>query len=148
MSARPAGFPRRLGAIVYDSLLLLAVLLLVTAPFVPFVPADRIPEGPLQPIPDNRLHQVLLAVAVFGYFVGYWSWRGRTLGMQSWGLQLETPARRVPGAGRCTLRFFAALLSWAALGLGFLWQLWDRDGLAWHDRLSGTRLNHYPRDRD
>ena len=30
--------------------------------------------------------------------------------------------------------------SWLALGLGFLWQLWDKDKLAWHDRLSGTHL--------
>ena len=39
----------------------------------------------------------------------------------------------------------AAILSWAPLGLGFLWQLWDKDKLAWHDRLSGTRLRHYPK---
>lgn len=144
---QPSGLLRRLGAVFYDCLLLLAVLLLVTAPFVPFLPADQIPDGPLQPIPANRLHQLLLGLAVFGYFVGYWAWRGRTLGMQSWGLQLETPGRQVPGAGRCALRFFAALLSLSALGLGFVWQLWDRDRLTWHDRLSGTRLNHYPRRR-
>ena len=24
--------------------------------------------------------------------------------------------------------------------LGFLWALWDEDGLTWHDRLSGTYL--------
>ena len=33
-----------------------------------------------------------------------------------------------------------ALLSWGALGAGFLWILVDRNQLAWHDRLSGTRL--------
>ena len=44
-----------------------------------------------------------------------------------------------------SLRFVAALLSWAAVGLGFLWQLWDRDRLTWHDRISGTRIVHYPK---
>jgi hypothetical protein len=39
----------------------------------------------------------------------------------------------------------AASLSWAALGLGFLWQLWDPEKLTWHDRLSNTRLIYYPK---
>ena len=37
-------------------------------------------------------------------------------------------------------RLLAALLSWGLLGLGFLWVLVDRNRLAWHDHLSGTRL--------
>jgi uncharacterized RDD family membrane protein YckC len=43
------------------------------------------------------------------------------------------------------LRFLAAIVSWLPFGLGFWWQLWDRDGLTWHDRLSSTRLVHYPK---
>ncbi len=129
----------------YDGLLLLALLILVTAPFVPVTPESEIPNGPLEAVQTGLLHQVLVGAAIFIYFVGYWSWRGRTLGMQSWGLQLETPGKTVPSVGACTLRFFAALVSWAPAGLGFLWQLWDRDTLAWHDRLSGTRLVHYPK---
>jgi uncharacterized RDD family membrane protein YckC len=38
------------------------------------------------------------------------------------------------------LRFFAAILSWSAGGLGFLWILVDRDRMAWHDRLSKTEV--------
>ncbi len=37
-------------------------------------------------------------------------------------------------------RLLYALLSWLPLGLGYLWILVDNDKLAWHDRLSGTRL--------
>jgi uncharacterized RDD family membrane protein YckC len=33
------------------------------------------------------------------------------------------------------------------LGLGFLWVLYDRDKLAWHDRLSGTRLVRLPKEQ-
>jgi uncharacterized RDD family membrane protein YckC len=42
-------------------------------------------------------------------------------------------------------RFAAAFLSWTCLGLGFLWVLVDRDKLAWHDRMSGTRLRLLPK---
>jgi uncharacterized RDD family membrane protein YckC len=32
------------------------------------------------------------------------------------------------------------MLSWASCGLGFFWILWDKNGYAWHDSLSKTRL--------
>ena len=81
------------------------------------------------------------------FFVGFWSGYGRTLGMQSWRLRIETPAGGRPGFGAASVRFFAAILSWLPAGLGFWWQLWDKDGLTWHDRLSATRLRHYPPEK-
>ncbi len=67
--------------------------------------------------------------------------------MQSWGLQLQTADDKLPSVGSATIRFFAAILSWLPLGLGFLWQLWDTEKLTWHDRLSKTRLVYYPREK-
>jgi uncharacterized RDD family membrane protein YckC len=130
---------RRAGAMLYDAFLLFALLMLATLPFI----AAR--SGEMVEPDDNAFFQLVLFAVIFAYFVGYWTWKGRTLGMQSWGLQLETVEHRVPGFGACTLRFFAALLSWAPLGLGFFWQLWDRDRRTWHDRLSRTYLSYYPR---
>ena len=65
--------------------------------------------------------------------------------MQSWGLQLETEDGQLPSTVTASLRFAAALLSLLPLGLGFLWQLWDKDSLTWHDRISKTRLVYYPK---
>ena len=67
--------------------------------------------------------------------------------MQSWGLQLPTADDSKPTLATANIRFFAALLSWAPAGLGFLWQLWDKDKLTWHDRISGTRIVHYPKPK-
>jgi uncharacterized RDD family membrane protein YckC len=67
--------------------------------------------------------------------------------MQSWGLQLETPDGGKPTLATASVRFFAAILSSAPAGLGFLWQLWDKDKLTWHDRISGTRIVHYPKPK-
>ena len=132
---------RRAGAMLYDAFLLLALLMLATVPFIAARGGEMVEPG------DNRAYQLVLFAVIYAYFVGYWSWKGRTLGMQSWGLQLETAAHEVPRFDACTLRFFAALLSWLPLGLGFFWQLWDRERRTWHDRLSHTWLNHYPRHR-
>ncbi len=137
---RPSGLGRRIAAMLYDSLLVLALLVLVTVPFY-FAGGG----GEVDIYDDNPFHQAMWIVIPFIFFVGFWSTKGRTLGMQSWGLQLEDAEGRVPGPGRASIRFAAAILSAACLGLGFLWQLVDRDKLAWHDRLSGTRLMHYPR---
>ncbi len=135
------GLLRRFGAILYDTLLVLALLFLVTIPFIAARGGDPVePDG-------NFVYQLTLMLVVFLFFTDFWSLSGRTLGMQSWGLQLETSDGIVPAFSVATVRFFAAMLSWLVFGLGFLWQLWDKDELTWHDRLSGTRLRHYPKQK-
>jgi uncharacterized RDD family membrane protein YckC len=135
------GLLRRLAAIVYDALLLLALWIITILVFIGFNKGEAIETYQNLPL------QVALATVSFAFFVGYWTRVGRTLGMQSWGLQLETPDGGKPTLATASVRFFAAILSWAPAGLGFLWQLWDKDKLTWHDRISGTRLVHYPKPK-
>ena len=139
-----AGLLRRIAAILYDSLLLLALWFLATVPFIAIEGGESIEAGSG---PLHIVYQLTLAGVAYAFFVGYWCHRGRTLGMQSWGLQLQTPDGQLPSIGAASIRFFAAILSWLPLGLGFLWQLWDSEKLTWHDRLSNTRLVHYPRNK-
>ena len=133
------GLLRRLAAIAYDALLVAALLFIATIPFIAARGGEAVEIG------DNALYRAVLVLVVYGFFVGFWTGPGRTLGMQSWGLQLETMDGGRPTLVVASVRFFAALLSWAPAGLGFLWQLWDRDRLTWHDRISGTRIVHYPK---
>ena len=135
------GLLRRIGAMLYDTLLVAALLFLATIPFIALRGGEPVETG------NNALYRIVLVLVVYAFFVGFWSRTGRTLGMQSWGLQLETADGTVPSVGRATIRFVAALLSWLPLGLGFLWQLWDPERLAWHDRISQTRLVYYPREK-
>jgi uncharacterized RDD family membrane protein YckC len=65
--------------------------------------------------------------------------------MQAWRLKVERNDGRPVDWPTALRRYLAALLSWSVLGLGFLWQIWDPEHLTWHDRLSRTRLVHYPR---
>ena len=129
---------RRFGAIIYDCLLVLALLFLATLPFIGTRDGESVEPG-------TFLHQLTLLLVVYLFFVGFWSGYGRTLGMQSWRLRIETVAGAKPSYAASSLRFFAAILSWLPAGLGFWWQLWDADRLTWHDRISGTRLRHYPK---
>jgi uncharacterized RDD family membrane protein YckC len=134
---RNAGLGRRLGAIAYDTLLVLALMFLASLPFIALRQGESVEAGDLP-------YQLTLLAVIYLFFVGFWTGYGRTLGMQSWRLTVETADGRRPSVWLASLRFFAAILSWLPAGLGFWWQLWDREQLTWHDRLSGTRLRFYP----
>jgi uncharacterized RDD family membrane protein YckC len=160
-STQNTGLPRRIAAIIYDLLLVAAVIFIATIPFIAIRGGEPVEPG------DVAYRMTLLAV-VYAFFVGFWSRKGRTLGMQSWGLQLEDDNGAIPSVAKCSLRFLAAFIlpgvvalivyyatnnvmhalyvGAVLVGLGFLWQLIDKGKLAWHDRISGTRLVYYPKE--
>jgi len=131
---------RRIAAMLYDALLVLALLFMATLPFIALRGGEPVEAD------ENFLYQGVLALVIYVFFVGFWTRSGRTLGMQSWRLQLESMDGQPPTLAVSTLRFFAAILSWLPLGLGFLWQLWDKDKLTWHDRISKTHIVYYPKE--
>ena len=133
--------PRHLAAMAYDGLLLCAVLMLAAIP--PVMLAGG--AAALQISPWHPLFSLYLLVVAFLFFGWFWTHGGQTLGMRAWRLRLTDQAGRPVGWRRAGLRFAAAWLSLLPVGLGFLWALLDREGLSWHDRLSGTRLLLLPR---
>ena len=64
----------------------------------------------------------------------------QTLGMVAWRLRLERVDGSLPRWPDVPKRLAAATLSLLPAGLGWWWMLVDRERLAWHDRLSGTRI--------
>lgn len=131
---------RRIAAMLYDGLLVAALLIMATLPFIAVRGVKPVETG------ENHFYQLMLILVIYVFFVAFWTRSGRTLGMQSWRLQLENFDGGGVSIGTATIRFFAALISWAPVGLGFLWQLWDKDNLTWHDRISKTRIVHYPKE--
>ncbi len=131
---------RRLGAMLYDGLLVTAVLMLATVPFV----AER--GGETVEPDDNHLYQLSMLIVMYLFFVFFWTRDGQTLGMRAWRLRLERENGGFPTFVQASVRFFAAFVSLIPFGLGFLWQLWDKDKLTWHDRIAGTRMLHYPKN--
>lgn len=134
-----ASLARRLAAIVYDSLLVLALLFLATLPYIGARGGEPVD-------PEYLPYQLTLLGVTWLFFAGFWTKSGRTLGMQAWRISVEDRNGKSPSFGVATLRFAAAIVSWLPFGLGFLWQLWDKDGLTWHDRISGTRLVHHSKN--
>jgi uncharacterized RDD family membrane protein YckC len=131
-SSRPAGLALVLAAAVYDGLLTVAILFIATALALTLTAGEAIP-------PDTPLFQAYLLAAGFPYFGWCWSRAGQTLGMRAWHLRLQREDGAPPSLADALLRYLGALLSWLALGLGFLWLL-APGRRSWHDRLSRTRV--------
>ncbi len=130
---RPAPLWRRLGAALYDALLLFGVLFVVALPFT-------VLAGITWGDPRYPLLQFVLYAVVYLYFGWFWTHGGQTLGMKTWRVRL---VRRDGGRVdwlQVTVRLGVALLSWAAFGAGFLWALLNRRRATWHDLASGTEL--------
>lgn len=139
MTARNASLLRRFGAMLYDGLLVIAVLWMATVPFIALRGGESVEPD------DNLAYQVTMWLVMYLFFAFFWSRGGQTLGMRAWRMRLETPDGNVPSFMIASLRFWLAVVSLLPFALGFFWQLWDRDRLTWHDRLSGTRLRYYPK---
>ncbi|OUW42348.1 MAG: hypothetical protein CBD40_01545 [Gammaproteobacteria bacterium TMED180] len=127
-----AGLFRRLAAILYDSLLIIAMWLITTLLLVAFINDGAALQGPL-----FQFGLYFEACLFYSYF---WRLRGQTLGMQVWKIKLISPSLQTLSWQECFARLFFALVSVSMLGLGFIWMLFDPDRLTWHDRASGTRV--------
>jgi uncharacterized RDD family membrane protein YckC len=128
-----ASFKRRLISLIYEALILAAVLMAGALPVVMLThqwhhTAARITL------------QLSLLVLCGAFYIWQWTRTGQTLPMKTWRLKLVTTDGTPLDARRACLRYFAALLTIATAGLGFLWALIDRDRQFLHDRIAGTRI--------
>jgi len=129
---------RRLASMIYDGLLVFALLLVSTFPFV------GLTGGVITPT-THIILQIYLLFICATYFVWFWLHGGQTLPMKTWKIRLLTRTGKPAGLGQGILRFLTALVGIACAGFGLLWALWDRDRQFLHDRISGTRLVQLPR---
>ncbi|MGM0552785.1 MAG: RDD family protein [Pseudomonadota bacterium] len=155
---RPVGLLRRLGAVIYDALLLVAIWMILGLLFVLLNAATG--------FYSTRLNFVANLAAAWGFFYWFWTRTGQTLGMQSWNIQVRTQHGQPVGAWSATLRYLVAVAQWLFLLLG-VWLAREYGNLAtilvtavvlfglglsaiherrWmlHDWLSGTELVRVP----
>ncbi len=82
-----------------------------------------------------------LAVVYLQYFALFTVFGGTTPGMMLRGLQVVSFSGEEPTPRQMLLRSAGYMLSAGTVFLGFLWSMWDEDGLTWHDRISHTYLS-------
>ncbi len=125
-----------MAIVLYDALLLLAVLFLATALVLPLNSGKAFTES-------QFLYPLYLIFISFAFYGWFWTHGGQTLGLKTWRYQTLTFDRQAITWKQAFFRFCFGFLSWITLGLGFFWVFIDKNNLALHDRLSKTRL--FPR---
>ena len=135
---RRVGLLRRLGAMLYDSLAAFSVLFIADALVV--IPLQAL--WGIEFIGNHLLFKLYQFAVVYVFFAWFWVHGGQTLGLRAWRIRVVREDGAPLRWSDAAKRFAAAILSWVPLGAGFLWIPFDRQGLAWHDRLSRTRLKH------
>lgn len=138
-----AGLLRRLAAMLYDGLLLLALMLIATACFLFFTGGTAIDWNhfPLLWV----LHKLVVVGLIVGFYGVFWTRRGQTLGMASWHLHVQRADGGLLTWRDTLVRIGAGVLSWIPLGLGWIWCAFDRENRTLHDILSRTRVVVLPK---
>lgn len=128
---------RRLGAALYDGILLVALWFVGTAVVV-------VPAGGA--IPAGSLWFGFYLWCLTGFFyLWFWLHGGQTLGLRAWRLRvIDVRTGQPPVLARGLLRYALAGPIWLSL-LGILWSVFDPEQRAVHERLSGTRLAVVPK---
>jgi uncharacterized RDD family membrane protein YckC len=134
----PAPFLVRIAAMIYESLLVTAVVFVAALPFLYLV-------GTAESGWVRHVFQLYLLGILFAYFSAFWLRSGQTLAMKTWRIRLVNADGGPPTLRQALLRFVLALLGLLLAGAGFWWALFDRDRQFLHDRIVGTRLIRVPR---
>ncbi len=161
---QPAGVLRRLAALVYDALILAALLFVATFAWLPFTGGEALTPASQGWI--AQLYRASMFAFAFGYYGLSWTRGGQTLGMRAWRIRLERATGGTPGWLDALVRFTlgAALAVAAGAGLWYLrgpgwsladgvailllllpvanlaWVRFDREGRSLQDHASWTRV--------
>ena len=134
----PAPFLARIAAMIYESLLVTAVIFVAALPFLYLV-------GNAETGWRHLAFQLYLLGVLFAYFSAFWLRSGQTLAMKTWRIRLVDLDGSTISLKQAALRFALALVGLMLAGAGFWWALFDRDRQFLHDRLARTRLVRVPR---
>jgi len=144
----PAPLGRILAAMAYDSILVIAIWMVVTFIILSFFGVEnaRTLEGEavvLDPIYKNITFTAMIfsAWAFYGWF---WTHSGQTLGMQAWRIRVVSKQGQPITVAQSVVRFGAAMVSWLLLGIGYWMMLFNSEKETLHDKVSNTRLVSVP----
>jgi len=139
---KPAPLWRRLAAMAYDSILVLAIWMVVVFIVLSLFGVDNARTVDGETVTLDPLYRILvLASMVFSawaFFGWFWTHSGQTLGMQAWRLK----AQNADGSGitlkQSLIRFFTAIPAFVILGAGYFYLWFNPQRQTLHEKLSDS----------
>jgi uncharacterized RDD family membrane protein YckC len=119
-----------LAIVVYDFLLLIALLFVATALLLPFNAGEAFTH-------EQFFYPLYLLIVSFIFYGWFWTHGGQTLGLRAWKARVLTVDQQAINWNQALIRFVTAF---ASCGLGLLWILVDKQRRACHDHLSKTAV--------
>ena len=129
---------KRLGAFVYDMMIIVALLMVSTGIITMVFNDGEAVEGPL--------FQSFLFILLYVFLSYFWMRNGQTLGMLAWRLRVQTTEGERLNFVKCLLRYIVGWISLLACGVGFLWMFISKQKMTWHDMASGTHVVELPKN--
>lgn len=126
-------FWRRTVCLIYELLLLLAVLFIASFLF-------HLIFRDTQAVYFRPLFQFYLLVIMGYYFTWFWTHGGQTLAMQTWKMRVISMDGKSLNKKQAITRFLLAVTGIFLFGIGIIWALFDREHQYLHDRITGTRI--------
>lgn len=141
----PASLLRRIAAMAYDSLLVIALLMITTGVYMmassKILGAERYQAitAAGSTIGDPLLSLILL-MTLYLFFGFFWTKNGQTLGMQVWRIRIQNPDHTSISWMQSMLRLIGSIAAMLAFGTGYLWILADKKKRSWPCLLSKTEV--------
>lgn len=134
---------RRLAAMTYDSLILIALYILCGFVLVAIIKIMNHGDFPGK-LPAAANLSLFFCITFFYYSDSWRRRRGQTVGMKAWRIRLINENDGPIQLSQCMLRTGIGFFSLVTFGLGFIWMLLDNKQRTWHDQASLTRVVFIP----
>jgi len=132
---------KRLGAFIYDLMLITALLMVSTGVLMTINGGEALDKSPY-----FAVYQSALFIIVYLFLSFFWMRNGQTLGMLAWRLRVQTSEGYRLNFTQCLLRYIVGIVSLGTCGVGFLWMFVNKQKMTWHDLASGTHVVELPKN--
>lgn len=136
---------RRLAALAYDALVVLAILMLLALIINGIYAAF---QGEFPGEYPRPVVLTLIFTICFFYYSHSWRRGGQTIGMKAWRIKLVNDNPKPLQLSQFMLRTGIGFFSIILAGLGFWWALIDKQQRSWHDIASYTHVVFKPKGMD
>ncbi|MGH2399648.1 MAG: RDD family protein [bacterium] len=130
-----AGFGVRALAFIIDAI----AISVLTAALAPFFGAGMMFDAATTQFEINYAYNGISTLLGLVYWVGFWAWRGQTVGMMPFNMRVvNAETGEKIDVVRGLLRYVGLIISFVVIFLGVIWVAFDARKQGWHDKIANT----------